>query len=376
MADVVVVGGGVIGCATAYHLTAAGATVTVLERGEIGGEASGAAAGMLAPLSESPRPGPFVELCLASLRLFPALADALREETGIDIEYLPSGILRVAQTEHEERELHHRLEWQRPLGLPLEWVDGEALRRLEPRLAPARGALYSPQEHQVSAGRLTQALAQAAARRGAVIQQGVAVTGLLADGRQVVGVGTSAGRVSGGQVVLAAGPWTAAFGRRLGVPLPVRPVRGQMLAFADFAPGGRSLPPYGRSLRHIVWGEAAYLVPKANGFLFVGATVEDVGFRSGTTVRGQSALRRSARSLVPSLAHSKIASSWAALRPGSPDGLPILGPVPGWDGLSVAGGHYRNGILLAPITGRLMAQLLTEGKTEVSLAPFSAGRFG
>ena len=367
MADVVIVGGGVIGCAIAYHLTAAGATVTLLERGEIGGEASGAAAGMLAPLSESPRPGPFVELCLASLRLFPALADALREETGIDIEYLPSGILRVALTEGEERDLHHRLEWQRPLGLPLEWVDGDALRRLEPRLAPPPyGGLYSPQEHQVSAGRLTQALAQAAARRGAVIQQGVAVTGLLANGRQVVGVGTSAGRVSGGQVVLAAGPWTSAFGRRLGVPLPVRPVRGQMLAFADLT----------LSLRHIVWGQAAYLVPKANGFLFVGATVEDVGFRTSTTVSGQRKLQRGARGLVPSLAHSQIASSWAALRPGSPDGLPILGAVPGWDGLSVAGGHYRNGILLAPISGRLIAQLLTEGKTEVSLAPFSAGRFG
>jgi glycine oxidase len=167
-------------------------------------------------------------------------------------------------------------------------------------------------------------------------------------------------------VVLAAGPWTGIFARRLGVPLPVQPVRGQMLAFADFA----------APLRHIVWGQAAYLVPKANGFLFVGATVEDVGFRSGTTVRGQRGLQRGARSLVPSLAHSQVASSWAALRPGSPDGLPILGPVPGWDGLSVASGHYRNGILLAPITGRLMAQLLTKGKTEVSLAPFSAARFG
>jgi len=366
MTDVVVVGGGVIGCAIAYHLAAAGVGVTLCERNEVAGEASGAAAGMLAPLSESPRPGPFVELCLASLRLYPALADVLHEETGIDIQYLPSGILRVALTEDQERELRHRLEWQSALGLPLEWVDGEALRRLEPRLAPARGALYSPQEHQVSAGRLTQALAQAATRRGAVLQQGAAVTGLLANGRRVTGVRTASGKVSAGHVVLAAGPWTGAFARRLGVPLPVRPVRGQMLAFADFA-----LP-----LRHIVWGEAAYLVPKANGFLFVGATVEDVGFRSATTVRGQSALRRSARGLVPSLAHSEIASSWAGLRPGSPDGLPILGPVPGWEGLSVAGGHYRNGILLAPITGRLMAQLVTKGKTEASLAPFSPARFG
>jgi len=363
--DVIIVGGGVIGCSIAYHLAAGGVGVALFERKEVAGEASGAAAGMLAPLSESPQPGPFVDLCLASLRLFPALADAMREETGIDIEYLPSGILRVALTEDEERELRHRLEWQRSLGLALEWVDGEALRRLEPRLAPARGALYSPQEHQVSAGRLTQALAQAAARRGAVLRQGLAVTGLLTNGRRVTGVRTGSGRVSGGQVVLAAGSWTGAFARRLGVPLPVRPVRGQMLAFADFA-----LP-----LRHIVWGEAAYLVPKANGFLFVGATVEEVGFRSVTTVEGQRDLRRGARGLVPSLAHGEVASSWAGLRPGTADGLPILGPVPGWEGLSVASGHYRNGILLSPITGWLIAQLLTEGKTEVSLAPFSPGRF-
>jgi len=365
MPDVVIVGGGVIGCSIAYHLASAGASVTLFERNEVAGEASGAAAGMLAPLSESPRPGPFVELCLASLRLFPSLSEALREETGIDIEYLPSGILRVAQTEDEERELRHRLGWQRSLGLPLEWVDGEALRRLEPRLAPARGALYSPQEHQVSAGRLTQALAQAAARRGVVFEQGVAVTGLLTNGARVTGVRTPSGKVSAGRVVLAAGSWTGAFARQVGVTLPVRPVRGQMLAFADSA----------LTLRHIVWGEAAYLVPKANGFLFVGATVEDVGFRSATTVRGQRGLQRGARGLVPSLAHGEIVSSWAGLRPGSPDGLPLLGPVPGWEGLSVASGHFRNGILLSPITGRLMAQLLTEGKTEVSLAPFSPARF-
>ncbi len=367
--DVIIVGGGVVGCTIAYHLVLAGARVTLLERREVAGEASGAAAGMLAPLSESSRPGPFLDLCLASLRLFPALADALHQETGIDIEYLPSGILRVALTEDEERELRHRFEWQTALGglgLPLEWVDAAALGRLEPRLAPARGAISSPQEHQVSAGRLTQALAHAAARRGAALRQGVAVTGLATNGRRVTGVRTPAGNASGGEVVLAAGSWTGAFARRLGVPLPVRPVRGQMLAFADFA-----LP-----LRHVVWGEAAYLVPKANGFLFVGATVEDVGFRRSTTVRGLRHLRRAARALVPSLAYGEVASSWAGLRPGSADGLPILGRVPGWDGVSVASGHFRNGILLAPITGRLMAQLLTGGETELPLAPFSPGRFG
>ncbi len=170
-----------------------------------------------------------------------------------------------------------------------------------------------------------------------------------------------------GQVVLAAGSWTAGLGRRLGVALPVKPMRGQMLAFPDFS----------SPLRHILLGkDGGYLAPKANGFLFVGSTVDNVGFRKNTTAKGLAGLRRMAATLVPSLAHAEVATDWAGLRPGSPDGLPILGPVPGWEGVSVASGHFRNGILLSPITGRLLAQLLTEGKTEVSLAPFSAGRFG
>jgi glycine oxidase len=152
----------------------------------------------------------------------------------------------------------------------------------------------------------------------------------------------------------------------LGVTLPVKPMRGQMLAFPDL-----SAP-----LRHILLGQdGGYLAPKANGFLFVGSTVEDVGFRKNTTAKGLAGLRRTAATLVPSLAHAEVASDWAGLRPGSPDDLPILGPVPGWEGLSVASGHFRKGILLAPITGRLMAQGLTQGKAEVSLEAFSPSRF-
>jgi len=363
--DVVIVGGGVIGCAIAYYLAQAGVPVAVLERGEVGGEASGAAAGMLAPLGDAPDAGPFLDLCLASLRLFPSLAEALRDETGIDIEYLPSGILRPALTDRETERLRELLGWQRRSGLALEWLEADALRRLEPRLAAACGAIYSPQEHQVSAHRLTQAFAQAATARGAVLHQGVAVTGLVTSGSRVVGVRTRDGRMAAGQVVLAAGPWTAALGRQLGANLPVRPVRGQMLAFADFS----------SPLRHILWAEEGYLVPKANGFLFAGATVEEVGFRKRTTVRALAGLRRMAKTLVPSLAYAEVTTSWAGLRPGSPDGLPILGPVPGWQGVSVGSGHFRNGILLAPITGRLMAQWVTRGRTEMSLEAFTPSRF-
>jgi glycine oxidase len=248
----------------------------------------------------------------------------------------------------------------------MERVAPEALRGLEPRLAAARGGVYSPQYHQVNAHRLTQALAQAAVARGAVLRQNVAVTGLATRGSRVTGVRTGEGRMMAGQVVLAAGSWTGALGRRLGVILPVKPMRGQMLAFADFS----------SPLRHILLGkDGGYLAPKANGFLFVGSTVDDVGFRKNTTVKGLAGLRRMAATLVPSLAYAEVATDWAGLRPGSPDGLPILGPVPGWEGASVASGHFRKGILLAPITGRLMAQWLTQGRTEISLEPFTAGRF-
>ncbi len=366
--DVAVVGGGVIGCAIAYHLAGAGARVAVFEQREVGGEASGSAAGMLAPLADASEGGLFFDLCLASLRLFPALTEALRDETGIDIEYLPSGILRVATTEAEETELRAVLRQEPYSTLGLEWVDSQALRRLEPRLRPdARGAAYSAQEHQLNASRFTQTLARAAEARGAAFFQGASVTGFTTNGDQVIGLRTQEGKVGADLVVLAAGPWTAALGRRLGVNLPVKPMRGQMIAFPDF----------NTPLRHVAWNGDCYLVPKANGFLFAGATVEDVGFRKRTTARGLAWLERMATALVPSLAYLEMATSWAALRPGSPDGHPIIGPLPGWRGISVASGHFRNGILLAPITGRLITQLLLEGKTEFPLEPlFSPARFG
>jgi glycine oxidase len=363
--DVIIVGGGVIGCAIAYNLAEAGVRVTILERSEVGAEASGASAGVLAPLDLSMEPGPLLDLCLASMPLHPPLADKLREETGIDVEYLRSGLLRVALTDEDADGLRAVVERQRLPGM-LQWVDPEALRRVEPRLAAARGGVYSPHLHQVNAHRLTQALARAAVGRGVALRQGAAVTGFVTNGSRVTGVRTGDGRMTAGHVILAAGSWTGVLGRRLGVSLPVKPMRGQMLAFPNFS----------SPLRHILLGEdSGYLAPKANGFLFVGSTVEDVGFRKNTTASVLASLRRMAVTLVPSLAYAELASDWAGLRPGSPDDLPILGPVPGWEGVSVASGHFRKGILLAPITGRLMAQWLTQGRTEMPMEPFSPARF-
>lgn len=361
--DVIVVGGGVIGCAVAYYLACEGVRVDVLERGEIGGEASGAAAGMLAPLAEVEDAGAFQALCVESLRLFPALASTLREETGIDIEYLTSGILRVALTDAEERRLRELA--ARPGCLPLHWLKAEELRAFEPALSPEiRGGLYSPEEHQVNADRLVQAFARAAEAKGAALHRG-RVSGLLIPGdHRVVGVRTANGDIIAGHAVLAAGPWTGRLAAPLGTDLPVFPVRGQMMALPS-----RSAP------RHIVWGSAGYLVPKANGLVFAGATVEKVGFRRRTTAAGLRGLAAMASSLAPRLGAISPVDSWAGLRPGSADGLPLLGPLPGWEGVSVATGHYRNGILLSPITGRLIARSIIDGSPDEALGPFSPARF-
>jgi glycine oxidase len=366
MADVVIVGGGIIGCATAYHLSMSGASVTLLERDEVAGAASGAAAGILVPPPEALPSGAFGDLCRAGVDIYPSLVEALRDETGIDVQYLAPGILLAAGTEQQAQALRAVARWQEGLGMNLEWVEGSPLRGLEPALADsALGAAYSPQGHHVNPGFLTQALAQAAAARGAVLKQGTAVAGFLRQGSRVAAVRTSDGdTIAADHVVLAAGPWTQGLGRKLGVDVPTRPMRGQMLAYRSTA------------VRHIIWGEDGYLVPKAGGFLFAGATVEDVGFRPGTTRRGLAEVRRMATAMVPALRYPEVASDWAGLRPGSPDGHPIIGRLPGKDNVFVATGHFRNGILLGPITGRLIAELITEGKTETPLEAFSASRFG
>ncbi len=381
MADVAIVGGGIIGCAAAYYLTKAGASVTLLEQGEVGGQASGAAAGMLIPPAiyllredaqvavkrgEALPSGPLCDLGLTGLGLYPSLVDALQNEMGIDVQYIASGMLLPAQTEGWAEALRDLGRGQRRSGPSLEWVEGEPLRRLEPALSDSvLGAAYSPREHQVNPGLLTQALARAAASRGAVLRQGAAVSRFLVSDSRVAAVRTSDGDViAADHVVLAAGPWTRRLGRKLGVDVPTRPMRGQMLAYRSGA------------VRHIIWGHEGYLVPKAGGFLYAGATVEDVGFRPRTTRRGLAGLQRMAAAMAPALRYAEVASAWAGLRPGSPDGHPIIGRLPGKDNVYVASGHFRNGILLGPITGKLIAQLITEGKTETPLAPFSAARFG
>jgi glycine oxidase len=358
---VVVVGGGVIGCSIAMHLQKARSQVVLVERGGIGGEASGAAAGMLIDPVEEAGNKAFDDLRRASLAMYPMLLREAQRLSGVDAEYKKPGMIRTARTP----EMAKRLKSLARRRDGLEWVEPEVLHELEPALSPTiLGAAYCAEDADLNPGMLTKALAGAAEKLGANIRTQTMLTGFLGRGHSVDGVSTSRGDILADAVVLAAGPWTEPLSQRLGKRVRIPPMRGQMLAYRS------------HSLRHAIWGEDGYLVPKPRGMVFAGATVEDVGFRRTTTARGLAGLERMAVGLVPALANATIASTWSGLRPGSLDGLPVIGRLPGKDNVYLATGHFRNGVLLAPITGSLVSELILTGRPDRRLRAFSPERFG
>lgn len=375
MPDAIVVGGGVIGCAAAYFLASEGARVTLLERGAVAGGSSGAAAGMLAPIGAFGQSEAVERRGLESLSQFPALCADLQGRTGIDPEFVESGLLRLAASAGESASLRGRmgeLNATQP-ELALEWLSHSDVRAAEPQLSPASfGALWSPHEAHVNSSAFVRALAAAATSLGAVVEVGVSVHGLLRSGERITGVRSSAGDRSAGHVVVCGGCWTAELSNWLSesgaarVPtLPIHPVRGQILALE--APS----PP----LRSIVFGPDAYLVPQRDGAVLVGATEELEGFDARVTAEGLGSLLAAASELVPALARATFRDAWAGLRPGSPDGLPGIGTLEGFTGLSLAAGHFRNGILLAPLTGRLTSDIVLGKAAPADLADFDPGRW-
>ena len=262
---------------------------------------------------------------------------------GFDLELRLNGILKVALAESEADAMRKRYAWQRELGFPLDWLDGAACRELEPRLSErVIAGVFSAAEGNVSNQQLALALVRAALGRGAVLHERAAVARLRAEpARKSRRVKTADTTYACDAVLLTAGARSGQLAARLGVTLPVRPMRGQMLAL-----GGMRTP-----VRHIVWGPRGYLVPRANGLVFAGATVEDVGFRRRTTAAGVRGLRSMASRLVPQLSAATMHFAWAGLRPGTADDLPAIGPLAGYTNAYAATGHYRNGILLGPLTG-------------------------
>ncbi len=356
VADVVVVGAGVIGLATAWHLAGASLSVSVLDAGPLGGQSSHAAAGILGPLVESRDDGPRTRLLWESSAAFPGWIDALREDSAIDPEFEPTGILRQVAAA-ERADLESSLGWRRQYSPEVEWLEDA-----DPEW-PA--AIWSPHEGQIRGPSYVAALAQAAAARGVDIRLGEPVRRIRVGRGRVEGVDTPRQSLAARHVVLAAGAWAGALLPEA-EPLPVLPIRGQALALKA------ARPPF----PHVVFGPAGYLAPKRDGQVVVGATEDaDAGFDARVTFAGIAALSDVVRAMSPELLPLPFDGAWAGLRPATPDGRPLIGPWPGADGLIIAAGHYRNGLLLSPITARLVGELILGEAPALDLAPFRPDRF-
>ncbi|HEY8462273.1 MAG TPA: glycine oxidase ThiO [Blastocatellia bacterium] len=369
-ADVVVIGAGVIGCAVAWRLGQAGMSVVVVERGRVGAEASHAAGGMLAPFAEAERRDDFFNLAAAGLAVYADFARELKASSGIDVEYRDEGTLYLALNDDDEEELERRWQWQRETGLNVKRLSAECALKLEPSLNRSlRFALKFSGDHQVDNRRLTAAL-QAAARNAGVLflthtEARELLTESVAGRTRVVGVATARGEIQAGGVVIAAGSWSSLLRCDQARRFEVEPVRGQMVAVEMPAP----------VVRHVIYSRRGYLVPRLSGYLIAGSTTERAGYDKRVTAGGMASIVRNAIEIMPCVANQAVIETWAGLRPRAADDLPILGADPGVEGLIYATGHYRNGILLAPITAQAISELIVKGESSVNLAPFSVARF-
>jgi glycine oxidase len=367
--DVAIVGAGVVGLGIAWRLAQRGAHVTVFDRGTAGAGASHAAAGMLAACAEA-EPGEEALVALGRLAqaAWPGFAAELEEATGIGVDLRREGTLVVALTADDQARLRHQLAFQHGLRLPLEWISGLEARRREPHFAALAGAIFSPEDHQVDNRKVVAALRAAAIAAGVAIKEHAAVERVLVSHGRAAGVHLAdASDVDADTVVIAAGAWSRAIG---GIPAPllppVRPVKGQTLALR--------MDPAAPLLSHVVWGPNVYMVPRRDGRLILGATVEEKGFDTTLTAGGLLSLLEAAWRIVPAIEELPIDEMWVGHRPGSRDDAPILGPGP-FDGLVYATGHHRNGILLAPVTAEHIARLVLDGVVEEAIRPFGMERF-
>jgi glycine oxidase len=366
----VIIGAGVMGLGIAWRLSQRGAPVTVFEQNVTGRGASHAAAGMLATCVEA-EPGEerLVALGRLSQQLWPGFAAELEQTTGHAVDLRREGTLVVALTADDQARVCHHLEFQKGLGLPVEWISSAETRRREPHLASRlAGAVWSPEDHQVDNRKLVAALRAVALAAGATIHEHRGVARILSANGRVTGVKLRDGtEVAADMIVLAAGAWS----RQIeGLPPasrpPVRPIKGQLIALR--------MDLDAPLIRHVVWAPNVYMVPRLDGRLILGATVEEKGFDSTLTAGGMLALLEAAWRAVPAIEELPIDEMWVGHRPGSRDDAPILGPG-SLDGLIYATGHHRNGILLAPVTADAIARLVLDGTVDPAIAPFGVERF-
>lgn len=363
-ASAIVIGGGVIGCSIGYHLAKSGIDATILERGEIGMEASNAASGILSSLFGNPT-DPYTLLVNTSLSMFHELAPELAEASGIDIELVQCGELELALSEDEAQILRAAVTEGGWRSSEAQWLDAQAVREMEPTLSDSiAGALFMPEVCRVNNQRLSAAYARSAERRGATVREHAEVVGMVRSGLRISGVRLHNEEILADHVIIAAGSWSRTIAEVLGSHVPVRPVRGVNL----------NLQPVGRAINTVIHGGWGLLVPRNDGSVIAGATVEEAGYDNRVTAGAVQDIMNMAELLVPSLRDARFNCALAGLRPGSPDDAPMLGAVPGWQGLHVATGHFRSGILLSAITGKLIADHITGEKPDL-IEHFSPRRF-
>jgi glycine oxidase len=362
-ADVLIIGGGVIGLTTAWFLSREGASVVVVEQGEVGRQASWAGAGIIPPGDPARARTPMDCLRAHSYAMYPGLSDQLREQTGIDNGFLVCGGIELPDPEEPERKLPTE-EWHSE-GIAFELLDRAGLHRLQGDLAGDldQGA-FLPDMAQVRNPRHVKALQAGSVRQGVRFETGWPVRRLVPVGSRILAVEGERGQLSAGQFLLAAGAWTEGLLRDVGWAPGIRPIRGQIALLNTGREGVRPLLLQGKR----------YLVPRRDGRILAGSTEEDVGFDTRTTKEAIGGLLAFAYRLVPALADALVEREWAGLRPGSPDGMPYLGRVPGRDNLHVAAGHFRAGLQLSPASGLVMAQHLLNKPTLVPLEPFRLDR--
>jgi glycine oxidase len=360
--SVVIAGGGVIGSGIAFELARRGVPVTLVERGRVGGEASWASAGIISLPTRPWFTPERVALGQISLEMYPAMVEELEERTGLGIEYRRPGEWAIAVDEEHAEAERAVAAWQRELGLEIEEVDPGEARRIEPALPEHLEAVWlHPNVGSLSVYRLTQALATAARQLGATVLEETPVGGLIREGGRVTGVRLQDRGLHADMTVLATGAWTRLLGDMAGVNLPTKPVKGQLIAFTN-AP----LRP-----SRVISGHGGYVRPRLDGTTLVAATEEEAGFDRRVTGEGVAWLLELTRTLCPALLQGEVAETWTGLRPGSETNDPLIGPVPGNDGLWVCAGHFRTGAKEAPATAMLVAEALTTGETPPTLRPFA-----
>jgi glycine oxidase len=366
--DVAIVGGGVIGASIAFQLAGEKLRVAVFDRQEPGREASWAAAGMLSPAPDSPRDFPLAPLASESLRLYPEFVANVEAESAKSAVYARDGTLEVFSGANAEADRDCRVRQCRQLGLSAELLDLTDARKWEPALGDgARAVAWLPEEGTVEPRELTGAVIAAARHRGVEIRQDFPVTEFTFERNRCTGVVAGSEPFSAQHVVVAAGCFSGqltAGWESLARLAPTWPVRGQMLA----------LRPRGARLRRVLRSERGYLVPRRDGRIVAGSTSEETGFEKRVTPEGVRKIFDAALDLFPGLADAELVETWSGLRPRTPDDLPILGPS-GVDGLLIATGHYRNGILLAPVTAKLTREWIVDGRTTFDATTFSPLRF-